>query len=338
MLSDMTVVALALSDGVSVFELGAPCAVFGADPPDGVRNWYELRVCSPRRARVDLWLRAATPFGYDDLVSADTVVVPACHDADLRPPRQLVTAVRAAYEHGARVLSICTGAFVLAEAGLLDGRRVATHWKAAATLARRYPSVSVDPDVLYVDDGQVLTSAGKAAGMDLCLHVVRRDHGANAANEIARHLVTAPHREGGQAQYVTPQSARASYDGLAAVLDWALEHLDDAITVDDLADRANVTTRTLNRHFHARVGTNPLQWLQTQRIRRAQRLLEHGYESIETIAKRCGFGTPEALRRHFHRVLDTTPTTYRRLFSNGDTPTSLGRRATVSADDPAAAR
>lgn len=323
MFPDMTVVALALSDGVSVFELGAPCAVFGADPPVGVRDWYELRVCSPRHARVDRWLRAATPFGYEDLVTADTVVVPACHDADLRPPRQLVTAVRAAYERGARVLSICTGAFVLAEAGLLEGRRVATHWKAAATLARRYPSVSVDPDVLYVDDGQVLTSAGKAAGMDLCLHVVRHDHGAHAANAIARHLVTAPHREGGQAQYIAPPSARASHDGLAVVLDWALEHLEEAITVDDLAARANVTTRTLNRYFHARVGTNPLQWLQTQRVRRAQELLERGDESIDTVARRCGFGTPEAMRRHFRRVLQTTPASYRRLFSNADTATPL---------------
>lgn len=316
MFSDMPVVALALSDGVSLFELGAPCAVFGADAPDGVCDWYELRVCSPRGARVDRWFRAATPFGYDDLIAADTVVVPACHDGDLRPPRDLVAAVQAAYQRGSRVLSLCTGAFVLAEAGLLSGRRAATHWKAASTLARRYPSVSVDPGALYVDEGQVLTAAGKASGMDLCLHVVRRDYGAGAANAIARHLVTAPHREGGQAQYIAPRSARSSYDGLAAVMDWALEHLGDAITIEDLASRANVTTRTLNRHFHARVGTNPLNWLQTQRTQRAQELLEEGDEPIEAIARRCGFGTPEALRRHFRRVLHTTPTAYRRLFSS----------------------
>ncbi len=318
----MTVVALAVSDGVSLFELGAPCAVFGSAPPNGVDDWYELRVCAPRGARVDGWLRAATAFGYDDLAAADTVVVPACHDGDLRPPPRLVTAVRTAYERGARVLSICTGAFVLAEAGLLDGRRATTHWKSASTLRRRFPAVRVDPDVLYVDEGRVLSSAGKSAGMDLCLHVVRRDHGAAAANDIARHLVTAPHRQGGQAQFVARRSPRSGQDGLAAVLEWALEHLDESVTIEVLAGRANITTRTLRRYFRARLGTTPQHWLQVQRVRLAQELLERGDASIDAIARRCGFAGPEALRRHFRRELHTTPTAYRRIFGDEGFPGS----------------
>jgi transcriptional regulator GlxA family with amidase domain len=308
------VVALAISDGVALFELAAPCAVFGATPPAEVRYWYDLRVCGPGDARVDRWFLASTQFGYDDLVAADTVVVPACHDGDLHPPADLVTAVRAAYERGARVLSICTGAFVLAEAGILDGRRAATHWKAASTLAARYPAVTVDAEVLYVDDDRVLTSAGKSAGMDLCLHVVRRDHGAHAANEIARHLVTGPHRDGGQAQYIAPYPPGPLHHSLSSVQDWVLANLDQPITVEDLARHANTTTRTLNRYFHAQVGTSPQHWLHSQRIRRAQELLEHGQDSVDTIARRCGFGTPEAFRRQFRRAMHTTPSAYRQTF------------------------
>ena len=178
----MSVVALALSENVGIFELAAPCTIFGTGRPPEVEEWYDFRVCSPRHARVDQWFRATTEHTYDDLVTADTVIVPACHDGDLRPPPRLVEAVRSAYDRGARVMSICTGAFVLAEAGILDGRRAATHWMYADRLARRHPRVRVDPNVLYVDEGQVLTSAGKAAGTDLCLYVVRRDHGAAVAN------------------------------------------------------------------------------------------------------------------------------------------------------------
>lgn len=311
----MHTVALALSDGVPLYELAAPCAIFGTLRAEDVTAWYDFRVCGPGDARVDQWFRAATDFTYRDLVTADTVVVPACHDGALRPPADLVAAVRAAYDNGARIVSICTGAFVLAEAGLLDGRRAATHWMYAATLAERYPAVAVDPAVLYVDEGRVLTSAGKAAGTDLCLHVVRRDHGAAVANQIARQLVTPPHREGGQAQYIATTVPKSSYDRLAPVLDWALGHLDQPITVEDLAARAHLGTRTLNRHFHTRVGTNPLQWLHGQRIRRAQQLLEQTDLSVDLVAHRSGFGTAAALRRHFRRALDTSPDAYRRTFA-----------------------
>ncbi|MGW4059254.1 helix-turn-helix domain-containing protein [Amycolatopsis sp. NPDC004747] len=312
----MTVVALAVADGVPLYELAAPCAIFGTDRSDlSGSPWYRFEVCAPADVRVDRWFRASTEFTYEDLVAADTVVVPACHDAELRPPGDLVDAVRAAFERGARVISLCTGAFVLAAAGLLDGRRAATHWLHAETLARRHPSITVDPNALYIDEGRVLTSAGKAAGTDLCLHVVRLDHGAAVANAIARRLVTAPHREGGQAQYVASPSLKTSYDELAPVMDWALANLDRSITVEQLAKRANLGVRTLNRHFHARIGINPLGWLQAQRVRRAQHLLEQTDDSIDSIAGQVGFGTAAALRRHFRQALDTSPDTYRRTFA-----------------------
>lgn len=312
----MSTVALALSDGVPLYELAAPCAVFGTEPTDlGGADWYDFRVCGPPSIRVDRWFRSTSEYTYADLVSADTVVVPACHDAVLHPPADLVDAVRAAYRRGARVLSICTGAFVLAEAGLLDGRRATTHWLHAAALARRYPKITVDPDVLYVDEDRVLTSAGKSAGTDLCLHVVRGDHGAAVANDIARRLVTPPHRDGGQAQYIATRVPRSAEDTLTPVLDWALDHLAEPITVDDLATRAHLTTRSLNRHFHERVGTNPLSWLHEQRLRRAQELLERTADSVDLVAQRSGFATAATLRRHFRQALGTTPDAYRRTFA-----------------------
>lgn len=312
----MTVVALALSDGVPLYELAAPCTIFGTDRGELTgMGWYDFRVCGPAHARVDRWFRSTTEHTYADLVTADTVIVPACHDSALHPPADLVEAVRSAYQHGARVLSICTGAFVLAEAGLLDGRRAATHWLHAATLRERYPAVTVDPDVLYVDDGQVLTSAGKSSGTDLCLHVVRCDYGAGVANELARRLVTPPHREGGQAQYITATVPTSEHDSIGPVMRWALGNLDQPITVDDLAARAHLTTRSLNRHFHARIGLNPLRWLQEQRLRRAQELLEHTDHSVELVARRAGFATAATLRRHFRQALDTTPDAYRRTFT-----------------------
>lgn len=315
-LSDMTVVALALSDGVPLYELAAPCEIFGSMAPRDVEGWYDLKVCGPPNARVDRWFRADTEFTYDDLIRADTVVVPACRDVNPRP--DLVAAVREAYDRGARVMSICTGAFVLAEAGILDGRRAATHWMYAELLAERYPAVRVDAAGLYVDEGRVLTSAGKAAGHDLCLHVVRRDFGATVANQIARRLVMPPHREGGQAQYITTTLRSPTVDDLSSALDWALEHLAEPLTVEDLATRAHLGTRTLNRHFHARVGTNPLQWLHDQRVRRAQELLEQTDLPIEVVAARVGLTSATVLRRHFRRALDTTPDAYRRTFRGHD--------------------
>jgi AraC family transcriptional regulator, transcriptional activator FtrA len=310
----MPSVALAVTSDVPIFELAAPCAVFGRAREDWVEPWYDFMVCAPGDVPVGGWFRTDTPHSLDDLTRADTVIVPASHGTDADPPADLVDAVRAAYEAGARVASICTGAFVLAAAGLLDGRRAATHWMYAARLAQRYPTVSVDPEVLYIDEGRVLTSAGSAAGIDLCLHIVRTDYGSAVANDLARRLVTAPHRPGGQAQFIASPVPARGQDGLASLLAWAADHLDEPLTVSDLAKRAGTSTRTLTRHFAAATGTTPLQWLLTQRIHRAQELLETTMLSIEQITAHTGMGTAASLRRHFRRIVGTAPDSYRRTF------------------------
>jgi transcriptional regulator GlxA family with amidase domain len=250
----------------------------------------------------------------DGLADAATVVVPGWADVDRPPPAELVEAVRAAYQAGARVVSLCTGAFVLAAAGLLDDRRATTHWAHTAELRARHPRVDVDPDVLYVDEGRILTSAGKAAAMDLCLHLVRLDRGAAVANAVARRLVVPPHRDGGQAQFVTTPVPAPGNHPLADLLPWALQRLDQPLTVRDLARRAGMSTRHLTRHFRTVSGTTPLQWLLAQRIRHAQELLETTDDSVDSIAAATGMGTATTLRRHFHRTLGVPPDTYRRTF------------------------
>jgi transcriptional regulator GlxA family with amidase domain len=256
----------------------------------------------------------APDHGLDRLARADTVLVPGWADVDAAPPAELVDAVRAAHSRGARVASLCTGAFVLAAAGLLDGLRATTHWAHTEVLAARFPRVTVDQDVLYVDNGQVLTSAGKAAAMDLCLHLVRADHGPAAANAIARRLVVPPHRAGGQAQFVTtPVPARDDHP-LASLLPWITARLDRPLTVEDLARRANMSSRHLGRHFRSVTGTTPLRWLLNQRIRRAQELLENTDAGIDAVAEAVGMGTATTLRRHFNRTVGVPPDTYRRTF------------------------
>jgi AraC family transcriptional activator FtrA len=309
----MTSVAVAVTDGMPLFELAAPCAIFGIEP--GLADpWYDFTVCAPPGVRVGGWLRADTKHGLDDLASADTVIVPACHDVEAPPPAELVEAVRTAHDGGARVASICTGAFVLAAARLLDGRRATTRWMHAARLAARHPAVEVDPGVFYIDEGDVLTSAGKAAGIDLCLHIVRTDHGAAVANDLARRLVVPPHRSGGQAQFIASPVPVSDAHSLGDVLDWVVAHLEEPLTVDDLARRAHMSTRNLGRHFMAATGTTPLRWMLTQRIRRAQELLEHTDDGIDHVAGRVGMGTAATLRRHFNRAVGVSPDAYRRNF------------------------
>jgi AraC family transcriptional regulator, transcriptional activator FtrA len=302
-------VALAVADGTPLFELAAACEVFGTE-----RGLYRLTICGPPSASVGGWLQAGTLHDLSALAAADTVVVPSIADPSVPPAAGLVDAVRAAHDAGARVVSLCTGAFVLAAAGLLNGRRATTHWAHTDLLAARYPDVEVDPDVLYIDDGTVLTSAGKAAGMDLCLHIVRADHGAAVANALARTLVVPPHRLGGQAQYVPAPVAHGRDDTLAGLLAWAAARLDQPLTVPDLAREAAMSTRHLTRRFQAGTGMSPLQWLLTQRVHRAQELLETTGDSIERIAANTGMGTAATLRRHFHRLLGVPPETYRRTF------------------------
>lgn len=322
-LSDMTTVALAVTDGMLHFELSVAYEIFGSPPAapaspglpaDVVDPWYEVSVCGTGAVRVGPY-RLEPGHGLDRLRRAHTVIVPAWADVDVEPPGDLVDAVRAAHEAGARVASLCTGAFVLAAAGLLDGKRTTTHWAHTEALADRYPRVEVDPDVLYVDNGSVLTSAGKAAALDLCLHLVRLDHGSSVANAAARRLVVPPLRAGGQAQFVTsPVPAQEDHHALSELLPWVIERLDQPLTVEDLARRARMSSRHLGRHFKAATGTTPLQWLLVQRIRLAQELLENSDSSVDAIAAATGMGTATTLRRHFNRTVGVPPDTYRRTF------------------------
>jgi transcriptional regulator GlxA family with amidase domain len=226
----------------------------------------------------------------------------------------VLAALRRAHQRGARMVSICTGAFALAQAGILDGRRAATHWRYASQLATSFPAVTVDPDVLYVDEGQVLTSAGVAAGIDLCLHLIRDDHGAGAANAVARQVVIAPHRDGGQAQYIRQPVPAEAGTSLAATRAWAQNRLATPMTVRDLARHANVSERTFARRFRAETGTTPLRWLALQRLAIARELLEDGALTIEETARRCGLGSTDNLRLYFRRHLRTTPSAYQRAF------------------------
>ncbi|MFE2866192.1 MULTISPECIES: helix-turn-helix domain-containing protein [unclassified Embleya] len=310
----MSTVAIAVADGILHFELALACELFGTAPPVPVEDWYRLEICGAGSVRADGRFLLEPDCGLDRLLVADTVIVPGWADVDREPPADLVDAVRAAHEAGARVASLCTGAFVLAAAGLLEGRRATTHWAHTEVLAARHPGVEVDPDVLYVDNGSVLTSAGKAAAMDLCLHLVRRDHGSVVANAVARRLVVPPHRAGGQAQFVATPMPEQPDHPLGELLAWATGRLDRPLTVEDLARRANMSSRHLGRHFRSMTGTTPLQWLLTQRIHRAQELLETTDDSVDAIAEATGMGTGATLRRHFNRTVGVPPDAYRRTF------------------------
>lgn len=312
---------LATYDGAMLFEAAAACEVFGVDR-ELTDTWYDFRVCGPREARLGGWLQVDTPHGFDALADADTVIVPAWADIEADPPAELVEAVRAAHTRGARLVSLCTGAFVLAAAGVLDGRRATTHWEHTAALAARHPDVQVDPDVLYIDDRNVLTSAGKAAGMDLCLHIVASDHGAAVANELARRLVVPARRAGGQAQFIAAPAVADTGHAFSDLLDWASGRLHEPLTVPDLARQVNMSTRNLTRRFTAVTGTTPLRWLHAQRILRARELLETTDDSIELIASRTGMGTGATLRRHFHGTLGVPPDVYRRTFRHHRTPST----------------
>ncbi|HTU94303.1 MAG TPA: helix-turn-helix domain-containing protein [Solirubrobacteraceae bacterium] len=310
------VVALAL-DGVVLLDLAAPTHLFGhCGPPHYSFTLAALRA-GPVRSSTGIEVLADS--GIEALEEADTIVVPGFgSDPDPAAFARSARAVAAAHARGARVLSICTGAFVLAEAGILDGRRATTHWESTERLARQYPRVSVDPAVLYIDEGDVMTSAGVAAGLDLCLHVIRRDHGAALAAHIARRTVVAPHRDGGQAQFVTRppgnEGSVSAHASLEATRAWALDRLDQPLDVAALARRACMSPRSFARHFREETGTTPAQWVLDQRTRVAQSLLETTDLPVEHVAQRTGFGSSTTLRTHFGRRLATTPTAYRRAF------------------------
>jgi AraC family transcriptional regulator, transcriptional activator FtrA len=311
------VVAVVL-DGVLALDLAAPAQFFGHL---GAPHYdFTLAAARPGPVRTSSGFRVMVERGARTIAKADTVVVPGYASTGRRPPEAVLRALRRAAENGARVMSICTGAFALAHAGLLDGRRATTHWDDAGELASRFPAVQVDPDVLFVDDGDVLTSAGVAAGLDLCLHVVRQDHGAEVANAVARRTVIAPHRDGGQAQFIelpVPPSAEGAAD-LAATRAWALERLNEPLDVGTLARHAVVSPRTFARRFLAETGTTPHKWLLYQRVLEARRLLETSDMPIEDVASACGFGSAASLREHFRRQTGTSPTSYRRTFAGSE--------------------
>jgi AraC family transcriptional activator FtrA len=302
--------------GSNPFELGVATELFGLRRPELGRPWYEFALCAATPA-VDMHAGLFTltgVAGLDAADRADTLIVPNRPDPENRPAPAVLDAVRRAAARGARLVSFCTGAFVLAEAGVLDGRPATTHWKWTALFAARFPAVTLRPDVLFVDDGDVLTSAGSAAALDLCLHLVQRDHGAGVAAAVSRRLVFAAHRDGGQRQFI-PRPVPAVPDAsLAPLLAWAQERLGGPLTVADLATRAAVSPATLHRRFRAELGTTPLAWLTGQRVTLACNILEAGEASLAAVARASGLGTATNLRTQIVRHTGLNPSTYRRTF------------------------
>jgi transcriptional regulator GlxA family with amidase domain len=309
-----------VADGFAAFELGVVCEVFGLDRSDQGLPAYDFAVVAAEEPPLltGEGYRLDTDHRLDRVAAADLVCVPAWRSIDERPPEAYLDVIRAAVDRGARVLSVCSGAFVLAAAGVLDGRRATTHWRYTDALAERYPAIDVDPDVLYVDDGPVITSAGTAAGIDACLHVVRQEHGVAVANAIARRMVVPPFRDGGQAQYVeapVPILRRPGTEGLAQLLDWIAQHLHEELSVEDLARRAHMSPRTFARRFREATGVTPAKWVLGQRVGHAQQLLEQGLR-VEEVARRAGFGSAATLRTAFARERGTSPSAYARCFTD----------------------
>ncbi|WP_329455738.1 GlxA family transcriptional regulator [Streptomyces sp. NBC_01497] len=316
-------VAAVLLDGVHPFELGVVCEVFGLDRSDEGLPVYEFAVASAEGPTLSTHcgFTIGNLHGLDRLDAADLICVPAGNDYTRRTfPPQLLDALRRAVDRGAWVLSVCTGVFALGAAGLLDGRRCSVHWRQADELRLAHPRADVQPDVLYVADGPVITSAGTAAGIDACLELVRLEHGPKVANAIARRMVVPPHRDGGQAQFIERPVPRNSCDTVGGVLAWMERHLDREITVEQLAERAHMAPRTFARRFQQETGTTPYRWLLRQRVLLAQELLEGTEETVDAVAGRAGFGNAATLRHHFLRTLSTTPHAYRRTFRGADAP------------------
>jgi AraC family transcriptional regulator, transcriptional activator FtrA len=312
----MRTVAAVVDQGALTFDFAIPCEVFGVDRSDIASPWYEFLVVAAgeRRVRTQTGFVIVAPLGLDALDRADTIVVPGWSSTDVDPSDDLIAALRGAHRRGARIVSICTGAFVLAASGVLDGRRATTHWMYAGDLQARYPRVELDPSVLYVVDGTIMTSAGTAAGIDLCLHIVTADYGADVAATVSRRMLMPLHRSGGQAQYVDTPVPQARGDEMTELLAWAVTRIPAGLSVGDLARRAAVSPRTLTRRFRQATGLAPGEWLQGERLRLARRLLETSDDPIERVARHAGYDTPVAMRAQFARRLRTSPRAYRRTF------------------------
>ncbi|MDR3516434.1 MAG: helix-turn-helix domain-containing protein [Azospirillaceae bacterium] len=331
---DPDMIALVSFPGISTFHLAVPTLVFGEDRREDGLPDFKLRICAvtPGPLITSCGLAIEVPLGLDCLAEAGTIIVPSWRDPLKPPPAILLQALRDAHDAGARIVGLCLGAFVLAEAGLLDDRPATTHWLWAERFAARYPRVRVDPRVLYIDDGDVVTSAGTAAGIDCCLHLLRNRVGARVTNRLARRLIVPPHRPGGQAQFIEqPVAITRSDEKLSNTLAWARTRLAETLTVDGLADHAGMSRRTFTRRFQRLTGTTVITWVVGQRLALVQQLLEATDLSIEQIASRAGFGTALSLRLHFLKAFETTPSAYRRTFQ-GTAPAAEG-----SADRPAQA-
>ncbi|MFE7352592.1 GlxA family transcriptional regulator [Streptomyces sp. NPDC057543] len=321
-------IAVLALDGLLPFELGIPQRIFGrslgSDPRTKGRNLYEVVTCSvrpPGPVRTDADFTITVEHGPEALATADTVVIPASYElGPVYTKGRLTDELAAAFAHirpGTRMVSICTGSYVLAAAGYLDGRPATTHWSSADHFQRLFPKVRVDPDVLFIDDGDVLTSAGVAAGIDLCLHIVRRDHGTAVANDVARRTVVPPHRDGGQAQYIQRPVPETQFATTTTARAWALGRLERPILLRDMAQQESMSVRTFTRRFREEVGVSPVQWLTRQRVERARQLLESTDLSIDQVARNAGFGTATSLRQHLQAALGVSPTAYRRTFRAG---------------------
>ncbi len=314
----LTTVAVPLIEDFAMFEFGVVCEVFGLDRAYAGLPPFDFRVCGVEPGVAisnSTGASVVPPFGLDAMDDADLIAVPAARIRDDYPP-ELIDALRRASERGAIILSVCSGAFILGEAGLLDGRACTTHWRYADQLAKRFPSARVDPDVLFVDDGNLITSAGTSAGIDACLHLVRRELGSAWANIVARNMVVAPQRDGGQRQYIDKPMPDTEGDSLAGILEYLSERLDETHTIPALAERAHMSTRSFSRRFRAETGVSPMQWLNRQRILHARLLLETTPMSIDEISLHCGFSSATLFRHHFDQVVGVPPTRYRRAFAS----------------------
>jgi transcriptional regulator GlxA family with amidase domain len=310
-------IAVVVFEGASLFHLSVPGMVFGATSALSDLPPYEVSFCAPKRGpiRCDQGMTIDVPKGLRAMASANIVIVPAWDHPETPAPAALTRALKAAHARGAQIVGLCLGAFVLGDAGLLDGRRATTHWACRDLFVQRFPQAEFHPDVLYVDDDQVVTSAGTVAAIDCCLNLIRQRHGTDVANQVARLLVTPPHRQGGQAQYIErPLPERPSESRLPGVLEWARAHLSDTLSVDTLADQASMSRRTFTRRFKEATGGTVVQWLAAERVARAQHLLEASDLSIEQIATDVGFGTALSLRQHFAKLVRTSPSGFRQAF------------------------
>ncbi|MFE0583523.1 GlxA family transcriptional regulator [Streptomyces sp. NPDC058874] len=312
-------VAVLVDENTNPFELGCATELFGLPRPELGRDLYAFALCTPgdRAVMRGRFFTLTETAGLEAAEAADTLIVPSRPDVTRPRHPAVLDAIRRAHARGARLVSFCTGAFALAEAGVLDGRRATTHWQCAELLRSRYPDVHVQPDVLFVDDGSILTSAGSAAALDLGLHIIRRDHGAETANTISRRLVFPAHRDGGQQQFIERPMPELPDESLAPLLAWAQERLDAPLSVADLAAEASVSTTTLHRRFRTQLGTTPRAWLTAQRVTLARRLLEHGVTHVDAVARRSGLGTPANLRTVLRRETGLTPSAYRQRFGPG---------------------